>query len=172
MRQEPEEDDGHAEDLYDMYQGGGSGGSGGGRNSRSNGGRSRGQSRYIEEEEPEGSDYDDASFDEGEFEMVSSRRGPTNSISSSGRGGSRRQEIRNIRVKVHAGDVRYVMIGAAIEFPDLVDKIRDKFGIRRRFKIKVKDEDSPDGEMITMGDQDDLEMLIMSVKQAARRQEA
>ena len=158
-----EEDDAYPDELYDMYQTNNS------RGSRSNGGRSRGQSRYVEDDEPEGSDYDDASFDEGEFEMVSNSR-RNNSISS-GRGmPPRRAEIRNIRVKVHAGDVRYVMIGVAIEFPDLVDKIRDKFGIRRRFKIKVKDEDSPEGEMITMGDQDDLEMLMMSVKQAARRQ--
>jgi hypothetical protein len=163
-----DEEDAYPDELYDMYQGGGNGGGNGSRSSRSQ--RTRGPSRYIEEEE-EGSDYDDASFDEGEFEMVSNRRPGTNSMSgSSGRGGSRRPEIRKIRVKVHADDVRYIMIGAAIEFPDLVDRIRDKFGIRRRFKIKVKDEDSPDGDMITMGDQDDLEMVMMSVKSQARKQ--
>ncbi|KAL1878827.1 hypothetical protein VTK73DRAFT_7480 [Phialemonium thermophilum] len=157
-----DDDDGYADELYDMYQGGG-----GSRSSR--GQQRRNQPRYIEEEDEEGSDYDDGSFDEGEFEIVSKRRPGTNSMSS-GRGGSRRAEIRNIRVKVHAGDVRYIMIGAAVEFPDLVDRIRDKFGIRRRFKIKVKDEDSPDSDMITMGDQDDLDMVIMTVKSQARRE--
>jgi hypothetical protein len=61
------------------------------------------------------------------------------------------------------------MIGTAIEFPDLVDKIREKFVLRKRFKLKIRDDDMPDGDMITMGDQDDLEMAIMSVKTNARR---
>lgn len=157
-----EEDDAYPDELYDMYQGGGS------RSSRSQGRRGQ-QQRYIEEEE-EGSDYDDGSFDEGEFEIVGGRRPGGSSMSGSARGQSRRPDIRKIRVKVHADDVRYIMIGAAVEFPDLVDRIRDKFGIRRRFKIKVRDDDAPNSEMITMGDQDDLDMVIMSVKSQARRQ--
>ncbi|KAG7144445.1 hypothetical protein HYQ46_006800 [Verticillium longisporum] len=48
--------------------------------------------------------------------------------------------------------------------------IRDKFGLRRRFKITVRDDDGgPNADMITMGDQDDLEMVIMSSKAIARR---
>lgn len=159
-----EEDDTYADDLYDMYQGGG-----GSRSSRGQQQR-RNQPRYIEEEDEGGSDYDDGSFDEGEFEIVSNNRRPGTNSMSSGRGSSRRPDIRKIRVKVHAGDVRYIMIGAAVEFPDLVDRIRDKFGIRRRFKIKVKDDDAPDGDMITMGDQDDLDMVVMTVKSQARKQ--
>lgn len=163
-----EEEDAYPDELYDMYQGG----NGNSRSSRGQGQRRPPpQQRYIEEEDEGGSDYDDGSFDEGDFEMVSNNRRPgTNSMSSGSRAMSRRPEIRKIRVKVHAGDVRYIMIGAAVEFPDLVDKIREKFGIRRRFKIKVKDDDAPDGEMITMGDQDDLDMVIMTVKQQARKQ--
>jgi hypothetical protein len=158
-----EEEDEYPGELYDMY-----------RNSRSN--RSTGRPKmpkYIEEEEEYASDYDDGSFDENEFEMVSSRPPPgprSRATSQSGRGQSRRPDIRKIRVKVHAEDVRYIMIGAAVEFPDLVDRIRDKFGLRKRFKIKVKDEDAPDGDMITMGDQDDLEMVIMSAKSQAKRE--
>ena len=160
---EEQEDDEYPGELYDMY-----------RNSRSN--RSTGRPRmpkYIEEEEEYASDYDDGSFDENEFEMVS--RGPppgarSRAASTSGRAQSRRPDIRKIRVKVHADDVRYIMIGAAVEFPDLVDKIREKFGLPKRFKIKVKDEDVPNGDMITMGDQDDLEMVIMSVKAQAKRE--
>lgn len=167
-RQSAEEEDSYPDELYDMYQGGGNGNS---RSSRGQGQRRPPMQQYIEEEDEGGSDYDDGSFDEGDFEMVSNRRPGTNSMSSSaGRAMSRRPDIRKIRVKVHAGDVRYIMIGSAVEFPDLVDKIRDKFGIRRRFKIKVKDDDAPEGEMITMGDQDDLEMVIMTVKQQARKQ--
>ena len=164
-RAQQEEEDSYAGELYDMY-----GGPAPNRNSR--GQRSqRGAPapRYIQEEDEE-SDYD-VSFDEGEFEMVSGRRPSSNTVrSSGGRGSSRRPELRSIRVKVHAGDVRYIMVGTAIEFPDFEEKIRSKFGIRRRIKIKIKDEDAPDGDMITVGDQDDLDMLIQTVKQNARKQ--
>ncbi|GFP58830.1 neutrophil cytosol factor 2 [Trichoderma asperellum] len=128
---------------------------------------SRGASRYDDDDD--GSDYDYGSFDEGEFEMVSSvRRGP-GSVSRPSRAASRRPDIRKIRVKVHSDDVRYIMIGTSIEFSDFVDRIRDKFGLRRRFKIKMKDEDVPD-DMITMGDQDDLDVAIQSAKSQAKRQ--
>ncbi|KAI1847796.1 hypothetical protein JX265_009224 [Neoarthrinium moseri] len=159
-REARDDDGGYPDDVYDMYNGGGDS-----RGSRQQGRRN--QQRYIEEED-EGSDYD--SFDEGEFEMVSNRRPGTGSVSGSSRGQSRRPDVRKVRVKVHADDVRYIMLGTAVEFPDLVDRVRDKFGLRRRFKIKVRDEDAPSSEMITMGDQDDLDMVMMSVKQAARKQ--
>lgn len=162
-----QEEDAYPDELYDMYQGGGPRGS---RGSQGRGqGRPRQQPRYVEEEE-DGSDYDDGSFDEGDFEMVSNNRRAPSTMSGSSRAASRRPEVRKIRVKVHADDVRYIMVGAAVEFPDFVDRIRDKFGLRRRFKIKVKDEDMPDGDMITMGDQDDLDMVIMSTKSLARKQ--
>ncbi|KAI0014062.1 tetratricopeptide [Xylariaceae sp. FL0662B] len=152
------DDDGYPDDVYDMY--------GAGSRSQAGGSSRRNPSRYIEEEE-DASEYD--SFDEGEFEMVSTRR-PGTSVSGSTRGGSRRPDIRKVRIKVHSEDVRYIMVGVAVEFPDLVDRIRDKFGLRRRFKIKVRDDDAPQSEMITMGDQDDLDMVMMSVKQMARKQ--
>ncbi|KUI64475.1 Neutrophil cytosol factor 2 [Cytospora mali] len=153
-----DEGEAYPDDLYDMY---------GSENRRSNGRRN--QQRYVEEGE-DGSDYDGGSIDEGDFEMMNPRRG-TGQLSNSGssRGQSRRPEIRKVRVKVHADDVRYIMVGTAVEFPDLVDRVRDKFGLRRRFKIKVRDEDSPE-DMITMGDQDDLDMIMMQVKAQARRQ--
>ncbi|KAK4124016.1 hypothetical protein N657DRAFT_438339 [Parathielavia appendiculata] len=169
-RRDEEEDPYQAnDDVYDMYSGGA--GSRSSRSQRSAVGRTR--ERYIEEEEEDGSDYDDVSFDEGEFEMVSNRRpAAPGSVLSGGsrRESSRRDRLKTVRVKVHAGDVRYIAVGPAIEFPDLVDRIQEKFGLRRRFKIKVKDEDNPEGEMITMGDQDDLDIVMMSVKQAARKQ--
>lgn len=162
VRSDEEGEDAYPDELYDMYQGNSNRGSS--RNTRR-----PGQQRYIEEEE-DGSDYDDGSFDEGDFEMVSNnppRRTGTNSTSS--RGMSRRPEIRKIRVKVHAEDVRYIMVGTAVEFPDFVDRIRDKFGLRRRFKIKVRDDDMPNGDMITLGDQDDLDMVVMTCKSVARK---
>lgn len=158
-RRSPEgEGEAYPDDLYDMYSA---------ENRRSNGRRN--QQRYVEEDD-DGSDYDGGSIDEGDFEMMNPRRGTGQlSNSSSSRGQSRRPDIRKVRVKVHADDVRYIMVGTAVEFPDLVDRVRDKFGLRRRFKIKVRDEDSPE-DMITMGDQDDLDMVMMQVKSEARRQ--
>lgn len=162
-RRSPMDEDAYPDDVYDMY-------SAGNRSTRSNGngnGR-RQQQRYYEDDDDDGSDYDGNSIDEGDFEMMNPRRG-TGSVSGSSRGQSRRPEVRKIRVKVHADDVRYIMVGSAVEFPDMVDRIRDKFGLRRRFKIKVRDEDSP-SEMITMGDQDDLDMVMMGVRSQARKQ--
>ncbi|EFX02398.1 NADPH oxidase regulator [Grosmannia clavigera kw1407] len=164
-RRSVEEEDAYPDQLYDMYQG-----AGGSRGSRGQQSR-RTQPRYIDEDDEGGSDYDGGSFDEGDFEIVSSRRPGTSSVSGSSLRQSRRPEIRKIRVKVHAEDVRYIMINTAVEFPDFVDQIRDKFGIRRRFKIKVRDDDdAPNSEMVTMGDQDDLDMVVMSVKSLARKQ--
>lgn len=160
-----EEEDEYPGELYDMYRNS--------RNARSS--RNRPQPRYIEEEDEDGSDYDDDPFDENDFEMLSSRPPPQRSraASTSGRGSSRRPDVRKVRVKVHASeDTRYIMVGTAIEFPDLVDKIREKFVLRKRFKLKIRDDDMPDGDMITMGDQDDLEMAMMSVKTNARKERA
>lgn len=163
-RRSPADEDGYPDDVYDMYSAGGR------SNPRSNQGSRRmpSQQRYYEDEDDDASDYDGASIDEGDFEMMNPRRG-TGSVSGSSRGQSRKPEVKKVRVKVHADDVRYIMVGTAVEFPDMVDRIRDKFGIRRRFKIKVRDEDSP-SEMITMGDQDDLDMVMMGVKSQARKQ--
>lgn len=168
-RSNEDDEDGYPDDVFDMYGGNDRGGNS--RSSRQQGRRPMGgRGNYIEEEE--GSDYDDGSFDEGDFEMVSNNRRPgTNSMGGASRSGSQRAQMRQIRVKVHGPeDARYIMIGAAIEFPDLVDRIRDKFGIRRRFKIKVRDEDGGNNDMITMGDQDDLDTIIMSVRANAKRQ--
>lgn len=164
MMSDEEEEDEYPGELYDMY-----------RNSRSSKGRNRPQQRYIEEEDEDGSDYEDDQFDEKDFEMLPGRPSAprARAPSSSGRGSSRRPDIRKVRVKVHASeDTRYIMVGTAIEFPDLVDKIREKFVLRKRFKLKIRDDDMPDGDMITMGDQDDLEMAIMSIKTNARRDRA
>ncbi|OAA57254.1 Tetratricopeptide-like helical [Cordyceps fumosorosea ARSEF 2679] len=161
-----EEDTYANSDVYDMYAG---------RKERESRGGSRQEQRRrpsqrYEEEEDAPSDYDDGSLDGAEFEMVSNNRRGPGSMSNGSRNTSRRPDVRKFRVKVHAEDVRYIMIGGAVEFPDFVDRIRDKFGMRRRFKIKIKDEDMPNGDMITMGDQDDLDMAMLSAKEAAKRQ--
>lgn len=58
------------------------------------------------------------------------------------------------------------MMGAVIDFGDLESKIREKFSIKEQMKIRMQD----DGDMITMGDQDDLEMLLSSVRSQARKE--
>lgn len=157
--------DAYPDDVYDMYGGGGNSNSSSNNGRRSQGSR-RTQQRYITEEDEEGSDYD--SFNEGDFEMVSNRR-PAPSTIGSVRSGSRRPDLRTIKIKVHHEDVRLIQVGVAIEFGDLVEKIRDKLELRGRFKIKVRDDDAPQSEMITMSDQDDWDVIMSSVKAVARK---
>lgn len=78
-------------------------------------------------------------------------------------------EIRKVRIKVHAEDMRYVMAKADVRFQELAEQIRQKFGLQGGFKLKVKDEDS---DLITMGDDDDLEMAMGLCKAAAAKEKA
>jgi len=112
------------DDVYDMYNGSSN------RSNYSGSGRTRKPQRpmYIEEEDEE-DEYENSSVSDvdAEFEMVSrskSRRPQNRSPPTSKRASSRRpqeQSIRKIRVKVHAEDTRYVMIGPAVEFRDFAD---------------------------------------------------
>ncbi|KAL1967054.1 hypothetical protein VTN77DRAFT_3578 [Rasamsonia byssochlamydoides] len=151
-------ENGYADDVYDMYSSPRSNGT-----SRGGGGR---QARYIDEEEEYVSDYyEDDPVEEGEFEMmaapVSRTRSTRQAPSRSSRG------IRKFRVKVHAqDDTRYIMIGPDIDFGDFEGRIREKFGFRSRLRIRMRDE----GDMITMADQDDLDLLLSSAREAARRE--
>jgi hypothetical protein len=130
------------------------------------------EDEYIDED-PESFSGEEMSGMGSGFEPVS--RNPTSAArnSNGGRPSSKRganaPEMRKIRVKVHYNeDTRYLMIGSTIDFGDLESKIREKFGIKNQLKIKMRDVD--DGDMITMGDQDDLEMLISAVRGVARRE--
>lgn len=72
-------------------------------------------------------------------------------------------ELKNMRIKVHYhDDTRYIMQTPDVAFEAFREKIRDKFGVRADFKLKIKDE----GDLITMGDRDDWDMAIS----AARRE--
>lgn len=76
--------------------------------------------------------------------------------------------LRKIRVKVFASDTRYVMIQPDVTYSAFVEQIRKKFGYSgpEAFKLKMKDEE---GDMVTMGDEDDLEMLMQVTKEVAAR---
>ncbi|KAH9834329.1 Neutrophil cytosol factor 2 [Teratosphaeria destructans] len=76
----------------------------------------------------------------------------------------RAPEIRKIRVKVHAEDMRYVMTTPDVRFEALFEQIRQKFGLNGSFKLKMRDEE---GDLVTMSDQDDLDMAISACKAAA-----
>lgn len=157
----------YPEEIYESY-----------RSPRSSNGTRRKGSKsqwpaYINEEEEYVSDpYDRSSLDEPDFEIVggtsaSPQHHPHRQRRPS-RGASKRPEIRKVRVKVHADDTRYIMISATMDFAEFVERIREKFAIRGRFKCKVRD----DGDMITMGDQDDLDMAFATCREDAKREGA
>ncbi|KAF2633636.1 hypothetical protein BU25DRAFT_444325 [Macroventuria anomochaeta] len=165
-RRGSEEDiiDDYNDDIYDSYQSRSSRGQYG-RGSRQGGGSRR--PAYIEEEDED--DYDGSDLDDAEFEMMSRnsksrRRSPARSTRSGGSGGAR-GVAGKIRVKVHGGDTRYVFVTADMTMREFSQSIREKFGMRQNFKVEIKD----DGDMITMADQDDLDMAIDTAKDNARR---
>ncbi|KAL5615036.1 hypothetical protein BROUX41_005101 [Berkeleyomyces rouxiae] len=120
--------------------------------------------QYLEDD---GSDYDSGSIDERDFEMVGANQ---RRMTGSSRGTSRRADIRNIRIKVHfQEESRYVLIPTTADFGEIEDRIRNKFSIRRRFKMRIREDNDPKGDMITMGDQDDVDLAIMNSKSEARR---
>ncbi|OJD19036.1 hypothetical protein AJ78_00987 [Emergomyces pasteurianus Ep9510] len=119
------------------------------------------QSRFMEDGDFASDTYEDDSADEGEFEMMGAP--PPRSHR---RQLSRRSDVRKIRAKVHASsDVRFIMIGSSVGYNEFEAKIRDKFGFKQRVRLQMQD----DGDMVTMGDQDDLDMLLSTAKQEARK---
>lgn len=162
-------------DLYDMYQTPAPKGPSR-RGTSNNMAGKRQPAAYIDEEEEYMSDaYDNDDFmqDDGvDFEMVGGagdRPGiQARRPSGNQRSGTRRlADVKKIRVKVHSNsETRYIMIGPAVEYGDFEGKVREKFGLRRRLRVQMQD----DGDMITMGDQDDLDMLIESAKSTARNE--
>jgi hypothetical protein len=86
----------------------------------------------------------------------------------------KRVELRKVRCKVHANDdTRYIILPAdgpvGCDFQTLESKIREKFGVKSALKIKMRDPEE-DGVMITLGDQDDLDMLLSGVRTQAKRE--
>ncbi|KAJ6135772.1 hypothetical protein N7512_000932 [Penicillium capsulatum] len=137
--------------------------------------------QYIDEEDEYGSDICDGEplKDEGEevFEIVGTAPGgpdvsPVQQRTRSPprysrRASSRRPEVRRFRTKVHApDDIRYIMIGSTVDFAEFESRIREKFGFQSALKLRVQD----DGDMITMVDQEDLDLLLSSARDVARRE--
>ncbi|PUU78188.1 hypothetical protein B9Z19DRAFT_1101449 [Tuber borchii] len=121
--------------------------------------------RYADEDEYASEAYG-SSFDEEEFEMLDAR-----SVRSARSGSSRRPDVRKIKVKAHhEDDTRMIMISTGTDFDEFVTRLKDKFGFKRKVRCKIRDEDG-DG-MISLSDQEDLDMAISSSKKAARRDRA
>jgi hypothetical protein len=73
--------------------------------------------------------------------------------------------MRKIRIKVHAPeDTRYLMASAAPIYSELLEKVKAKFAIKCDIRLRIKDED---GDMVTVGDQDDLDLAVMVCKDSA-----
>lgn len=62
--------------------------------------------------------------------------------------------------------MRMVIITPDVGFNEFSLRLKEKMGMRRQCKFKVKDED---GEMILVADQEDLDNAISMSKKAARR---
>ncbi|KAL4965689.1 putative PB1 domain protein [Aspergillus stella-maris] len=133
-----------------------------------NGGRPFHQQGYIDEEEEYGSSpCDEEVAPDAGFELMGSRQRARSCSRGPARGYSRRPEVRKFRVKVHSSeDTRYIIIPPAIEFGEFEARIREKFGFQMLLKIKMQDE----GDMITMVDQEDLDLLLMASREMARRE--
>ncbi|GAB7363163.1 hypothetical protein MBLNU230_g3447t1, partial [Neophaeotheca triangularis] len=68
-------------------------------------------------------------------------------------------QLRTLRIKVHApDDNRYVMTHPDVRYEALAQQIRAKFGFRGGgLKLKIRDEE---GDMVTLSDQEDLDMAV------------
>ncbi|KAK0267265.1 hypothetical protein LTR35_016438 [Friedmanniomyces endolithicus] len=79
-------------------------------------------------------------------------------------------EIRKIRIKVHAEDMRYVMTTPSVTFAELTELIRLKYGLGvSGFRLKIKDEE---GDLVTLSDQEDLEMAVGICRVSAAKERA
>ncbi|RKF58411.1 putative nadph oxidase regulator [Erysiphe neolycopersici] len=160
-------------ELYDLYSNPGRRNSE--RNNNSSRQRSTSVARSYQEDYEVDSDYEGDSYDEGDFEMISVK-GPRRSQTVSNYGPqkslSRKFDLQKVRIKVHCEDVRYVMVNIDIEFSELIDRIREKFNIQNRFKLKIRESNEPNSDMITLADQDDLDTILITVRSVARKERA
>ena len=116
----------------------------------------------VEEDETEDS-YSDHSEPPLAFEIVPPKPSYPRHRSQS----RRTPDLRSIRIKVHTdGEIRYVITSGSPTYEDVVEQMRAKFGYKGTAKLKIQDED---GDKVTLGDQDDLKMALLTCKAAAAR---
>jgi hypothetical protein len=120
------------------------------------------------EEEDEEDDVVDLSDEPLAFEIIP----PKSQHHQRHRSHSRRPpppDVRKIRVKVHAEDMRYVMTHPSVKIDELFEQIRQKFSLSGRFRLKIRDEE---GDLVTLSDQDDLDMAVSNCKAVAAKERA
>jgi hypothetical protein len=61
----------------------------------------------------------------------------------------RAPELRKIRIKVHAEDMRYVMTLPTVTYAELSEQIKQKFGFNGGFKLKMKDDEGESSHSTT-----------------------
>lgn len=61
------------------------------------------------------------------------------------------------------------MTTPAVTYEELAQQIQKKFALKGSFKLKMRDED---GDLVTMADQDDLDMALGMCKAAANNDRA
>lgn len=75
-----------------------------------------------------------------------------------------------IRAKVHCNDeTRYIMMQPQVTFKELEDQVAKKFAVKARLKLLMRDDEN---DMITMGDQDDLDMAVDMCRTVAMKEGA
>ena len=129
---------------------------------RGHGGRRR-EHDIVEEEEEE-------VVDDGPGVRYSGTSGA--SLRSAGTtGGGPNSLLKNLRVKVHyPEETRFIILPPDPSFHDFTNQIVRKFSgnmAGKGMKIKTKDDDD---DMITLGDQDDLEPCLQSARRKAKTQ--
>jgi hypothetical protein len=124
----------------------------------------------IEEPEPENEGFETSSTLSASpplaYEIVSPNRNasrPRHQRSQSRRATA--PAVRKIRIKVHAPeDTRYVMAGPLPIYTELLEQVRVKFSFKSDIRLRIRDED---GDMVTVGDQDDLDLAVTACKELA-----
>ncbi|BFZ60386.1 hypothetical protein YB2330_001422 [Saitoella coloradoensis] len=107
----------------------------------------------FEDDDEEYFEGPDAYMDEDQlFEPVTSRRAEI--------------VIRKVKLRVRLDDVRVITIRPDVSFRELENSVRKKFELARAPKMKFRDED---GELIRLGDEDDLEEALTQAKKEAMK---
>ena len=167
--------DEYPDELYDLYQNtaysnpyfsnSGSQKRGSSRTRRRS--HSRPRNDYIDENDEPQSPSVHSSLDE--FEILNNAGGQLSRPlrdESRARGSTRRNDVRTVRVKLHNGDdTRYLMVSTGIMYEEFLVRVKEKLALQSRFRVKIKDE----GDLITMGDKDDWELAIQTVRKEARK---
>lgn len=97
-------------------------------------------------------------------QLTDNRRPSTSRVNS-----DRITSVKSIRVKVHfADDTRYMIVASVVSYVEFIEQVMKKFNVMKGgIKVRTKDEE---GDLITIGDQDDFDMTTAVSRDVARRE--